>query len=106
MLDGADVHEMATAAGWAPGGGRVAVGTLKGKVRFYAVDDVGHLEYEAQIGEGSAPDWCPCRLPCLACEKDGMFTALIAHPCVACIMSAHCVTLADSPVLPSSWMSH
>ena len=51
VLDAADVHEMATAAGWAPGGSRVAVGTLKGKVRFYSVDDTGHLEYEAQIGE-------------------------------------------------------
>lgn len=50
-LDTADVHEMATAAGWAPGGDRVAVGTLKGKVRFYGVDEVGRLEYEAQIGE-------------------------------------------------------
>lgn len=49
VLDTADVHEMATAAGWAPGGSRVAVGTLKGKVRFYSVDDAGRLEYEAQI---------------------------------------------------------
>lgn len=28
----------------------MAVGTLKGKVRFYSVDDAGRLEYEAQIG--------------------------------------------------------
>lgn len=37
---------------WAPGGGRVAGGpggTLKGKVRFYAADDNGRLEYEAQV---------------------------------------------------------
>lgn len=46
----ADVHEVATAVAWTPGGGRVAAGTLRGKVRFYAVDDSGRLEYEAQIG--------------------------------------------------------
>ncbi len=42
---------------WAPGGGRVAggpgahaaVGTLKGNVSFYAADDNGRLEYEAQV---------------------------------------------------------
>ncbi len=53
----ADVHEMATAAAWAPGGCRVAVGTLKGKVRFYAADDNGRLEYEAQIGAASHCTW-------------------------------------------------
>ncbi len=56
----ADVHEMATAAAWAPAGCRVAVGTLKGKVRFYAADDNGRLEYEAQIGAASHCTW-ECR---------------------------------------------
>jgi len=42
---------------WAPGGGRRGRGpgppppppTLKGNVSFYAADDNGRLEYEAQV---------------------------------------------------------
>lgn len=56
VLDVADVHEMVTSAAWVPpGGARAAVATLKGKVRYYSVDEHGRLEYEAQVGEGLPP---------------------------------------------------
>ncbi|KAK2076983.1 hypothetical protein QBZ16_005211 [Prototheca wickerhamii] len=48
VLSWQDVHEMVTAASFVPSGQRVAVGTMKGKCRFYAVQD-DSLEYEAQI---------------------------------------------------------
>lgn len=51
VLDSADVHEMVTSAAWLPPDGRrVAVATLKGKVRFFGADEHGQLEYEAQVG--------------------------------------------------------
>lgn len=43
-----DVHDMVTAAGIAPDGRRVAVGTMKGKCRLYALHG-SSLEYDAQI---------------------------------------------------------
>lgn len=43
-----DVHEMVTAASYSPSGLRVVVGTMKGKCRFYAIQD-SSLEYEAQL---------------------------------------------------------
>lgn len=48
MLSWQDVHEMVTAASYGPSGTRVVVGTMKGKCRFYSVQD-GCLEYEAQV---------------------------------------------------------
>uniref|UniRef100_A0A1D1ZS76 Uncharacterized protein n=1 Tax=Auxenochlorella protothecoides TaxID=3075 RepID=A0A1D1ZS76_AUXPR len=43
-----DVHEMVTAASYSPSGLQVVVGTMKGKCRFYAIQD-SSLEYEAQL---------------------------------------------------------
>ena len=49
MVDDASVHEMVTAVAFSPGGARAAVGTLRGKCRFYQVAG-GRLEYTAQMG--------------------------------------------------------
>lgn len=45
-----DVHEMVTAVSYAPDGRKAVVGTMKGKCRFYSIQN-NALEYEAQLGE-------------------------------------------------------
>ena len=52
VVDWADVHEMVTAAAFAPDGRRACVGTMKGRCRFYVCEPSFRLEYQAQIGEG------------------------------------------------------
>ena len=51
VVDWADVHEMVTAAAFAPDGRRACVGTMKGRCRFYVCEPSFRLEYQAQIGE-------------------------------------------------------
>lgn len=74
-LDVVDVHEMVTAAAWVPpAGGRAAVATLKGKVRYYSADEHGRLEYEAQVGG------CLCSIPTHICwHFPGTLRGVIAH---------------------------
>ncbi len=50
VVDWADVHEMVTAAAFAPDGRRACVGTMKGRCRFYVCEPSFKLEYQAQIG--------------------------------------------------------
>lgn len=45
-----DVHEMVTAVGYGRDAARAAVGTMRGKCRFYAAGERTGLEYEAQLG--------------------------------------------------------
>lgn len=49
VTDWADVHDMVTAAVFSRDGRRAAVGTMKGRCRFYSCEQGYKLEYEAQI---------------------------------------------------------
>jgi WD repeat-containing protein 44 len=44
-----DVHEMVTAVGYGRDAARAAVGTMRGKCRFYAAGERAGLEYEAAL---------------------------------------------------------